>query len=255
MESDKDKNIKDSQPSVDKNLAVASYFKDNERHYFLYKKIERIVSALHLITNLLTESEPLKTAIRKKSLCLLEEASALSQANKNTLNGVIVELESLLRIARDAGYFSDMNYSIISREIEGIGSLITKYYQNYPETVFLNQSFFDVAVSLPKTHNVSPAVTIKDINYKGQNNVLYKKPLAVGVIQKDMPQPLKDLKEDRRQRIIEILRKKGICSIKDFSYVITNYSEKTIQRELGAMVLEGILRKQGEKRWSTYTLV
>ena len=42
--------------------------------------------------------------------------------------------------------------------------------------------------------------------------------------------------------------------IKDVSPLISGCSEKTIQRELLAMVYAGILRKMGEKRWSRYSL-
>ena len=42
--------------------------------------------------------------------------------------------------------------------------------------------------------------------------------------------------------------------IKDVSPLIGGFSEKTIQRELAAMVQAGILRKVGEKRWSRYSL-
>jgi hypothetical protein len=42
--------------------------------------------------------------------------------------------------------------------------------------------------------------------------------------------------------------------IKDVSPLVTGCSEKTIQRELSAMVRSGILKKVGEKRWSRYSL-
>ena len=42
--------------------------------------------------------------------------------------------------------------------------------------------------------------------------------------------------------------------IKDVSPLIKGCSEKTIQRELLSMVKSGILKKEGEKRWSKYSL-
>jgi hypothetical protein len=36
--------------------------------------------------------------------------------------------------------------------------------------------------------------------------------------------------------------------------VVRGVSEKTIQRELSLLVLEGTVRKQGERRWTTYSL-
>jgi len=43
-------------------------------------------------------------------------------------------------------------------------------------------------------------------------------------------------------------------TIKDFTKNIKDCSEKTIQRELLAMVAKGVLKKEGERRWSKYFL-
>jgi DeoR/GlpR family transcriptional regulator of sugar metabolism len=59
---------------------------------------------------------------------------------------------------------------------------------------------------------------------------------------------------DRSQRILAIVKAKGIVSIGDVSAVVTDCSEKTIQRELLALVEQGVLKKEGERRWSTYRL-
>jgi hypothetical protein len=42
--------------------------------------------------------------------------------------------------------------------------------------------------------------------------------------------------------------------MKDFVKVIPECSEKTIQRELLDLVGKGVLKKEGERRWSTYSL-
>ncbi|MEK6878241.1 MAG: hypothetical protein AABY22_01465 [Nanoarchaeota archaeon] len=51
-----------------------------------------------------------------------------------------------------------------------------------------------------------------------------------------------------------IKRKKEIM-IKDVVGLINDCSEKTIQRELLTLVDEGILKKEGERRWTRYSLV
>ncbi len=62
------------------------------------------------------------------------------------------------------------------------------------------------------------------------------------------------LKEERKDLILELIRKKGTTMIKDFSGVITGCSEKTTQRLLTELVLSGVLKKEGERRWSRYSL-
>jgi len=79
-----------------------------------------------------------------------------------------------------------------------------------------------------------------------------KKPEMVGVNQGhgDMQQK----KEQRQRNILEILKGQGNLTIKDFSKVMRDCSEKTIQRELIELVGKGIVRKEGERRWSRYSL-
>jgi DNA-binding transcriptional ArsR family regulator len=62
-------------------------------------------------------------------------------------------------------------------------------------------------------------------------------------------------KPGRREAVLSVIRSKGPSYIKDISTVIRDVSEKTIQRELSALVAEGILEKKGDRRWTTYSLV
>ena len=63
-----------------------------------------------------------------------------------------------------------------------------------------------------------------------------------------------DDRDDRRKIILALIKQKPALSVKDITKSIPTVSEKTIQRELLAMVLAGILIKRGERRWSTYSL-
>lgn len=61
------------------------------------------------------------------------------------------------------------------------------------------------------------------------------------------------LENDRKTEILKILSSVPI-SIKDISSKISDCSEKTIQRELNALVDMKKVSKYGEKRWSKYAL-
>jgi DNA-binding transcriptional ArsR family regulator len=60
--------------------------------------------------------------------------------------------------------------------------------------------------------------------------------------------------KDRREAVMSLIRNKGSVSIKDISTMIRGVSEKTIQRELITLIESGMVIKQGERRWSTYSL-
>ncbi len=56
----------------------------------------------------------------------------------------------------------------------------------------------------------------------------------------------------RTSRIVAILKDKGSASIKDITEMITDVSEKTIQRELNVLIKDNVIRREGERRWSKY---
>lgn len=236
--------------------AVELFFRDNESLLYVYKKTERIVSALHLVTNLLHEDEPLRNVIRERALTLLGSLLTYKDIQKNPPISDFAMIISCLGVARDAGFISSMNYDIVAQEIEAIVGLLNKYQEKTGRQLYFGESFFHVNLPVPHIEQMSQGAPVKDILYKGQSSVLYTKSskmAPVNAVKTD--DVLRDTKSDRRQKILDIVKQKGVCSIKDFSYVITDFSEKTLQRELGAMVAEGVLKKEGEKRWSTYRLV
>jgi predicted HTH transcriptional regulator len=65
----------------------------------------------------------------------------------------------------------------------------------------------------------------------------------------------KDSKDDRETRVIDVIRDKGVVSIKDISTVIFDVSEKTIQRTLQTLIDKGQIKKEGERRWAKYQLI
>jgi len=60
--------------------------------------------------------------------------------------------------------------------------------------------------------------------------------------------------EDRESKIIEIVKVKEKVSIKDILDAVPGVGEKTIQRALISLVTRGVLKKEGERRWSRYAL-
>lgn len=107
-------------------------------------------------------------------------------------------------------------------------------------------------------------VPIRSSSIKAREDFVAKKPLVETKIRPSSPvlstprvhnaPSGRPLSSNRRELILEYLRKNGISSIKDIAQVIDGVSEKTVQRELLALVDEGVLRKEGERRWSRYAL-
>ena len=66
---------------------------------------------------------------------------------------------------------------------------------------------------------------------------------------------ISDNKYKRQSEILSFINNKKSVAIKDISALFPDVSEKTIQRELGALVSTGKITKRGSKRWSLYMAV
>lgn len=255
--------------SSERGLDSTIFFGQNKHFAFIYKKTEKLVTAVYMITNFIKDNEPLKWKIRESALSLMEinlDFNTVSLSERRDLlkeyQALALEIVSFSAVAHHSGLISEMNFTILSREFNNLVTTIEKdeNRQANDQTVILDPSFFDTPASdvpekeisykghVPEAATISrveertaPVFPIKDISDRPQKST-----------PKQVRTP--EAKDGRQASIIKLLSKKGGLNIKDFSESITGCSEKTIQRELLAMVAAGVLKKEGERRWSTYSL-
>ncbi len=232
------------------------------------RKPERIASALYLITSFFDDREPIKWKLRVLasdliSLEVLIRDNFIKEREVKILEikNLVMEMTDLLRVARNVGLISEINHSLLQQELVKFSDSMTFSTDMLEKgRTELVDNFFDIEnreVSvLPKKEEVS----LKDKSTDKSFN--YSRVLPSGISAPSMlkGQKLKvfgavSVKKNTRQSIIiSILKRKREIMIKDVSPLINGCSEKTIQRELMAMVKAGILKKVGEKRWSRYSL-
>ena len=236
--------------------------------FFIYKKIEKIVAALYLVTTVLEDKEPVKWDIRQKSLELLSfnlhlKDSFISERNRMLpiLRDLCDTILSYLSICYVSGLISEMNFSILKKEISFSSTFISENLNK--EKRLLASDFFSVDV--PKDIEKRVQTDVKDSpQYKGHNFESKKDSTESGfshrhnwTLNEKSSQGYSSFtskKSDRKKSIIEIVRVKNAVNIKDVSSMVKGCSEKTIQRELLALVKSGVLKKEGERRWSVYSL-
>ncbi|MBI2409436.1 DeoR family transcriptional regulator [Candidatus Kaiserbacteria bacterium] len=216
-------------------------FEKDIRRVFIYKKAERIAKAIHLILPAFVESVSLKNRIDAVAMGLVDAALAPPASARVALSRELLALSSVLSVAHGCGILSSMNTELISREAR----LLLQEVAGYEEPRLLLEeapTLADIAKQANKKEAALPAVVASSA----------KRPVrAPGVKDTDRTNgPIKD----RRDAILSVIKNKTTASIKDISTLVRGVSEKTIQRELAALVSLGVLRKQGERRWSTYSL-
>lgn len=235
-------------------------FKDNPHLGYVYKKTEKLVSALYLLSNFISDKEPIKWQMREAGIDLLTQSLSLSDRLSSDQEKIYVSFVatglkflSLLEVSYVGGIISEMNYNILRFEFE---SLIQKVDQGGKESnknnntgLVFPEHFFTVPESQPVSTTAVISRPLNNQINKGQNNMVNK--MSVKNI---VPKPDKSSAVNRQDIIISLLKKDKELGIKDFALTIKDCSEKTIQRELATLVSKGQILKQGEKRWSRYSL-
>ncbi|MES2994423.1 MAG: hypothetical protein V4681_00035 [Patescibacteria group bacterium] len=223
---------------LDKGIFSNVFDKDIRRVY-IYKKAERLAKAIHLIGPAFKNSSALREKLDLIGIGLVDGAVLPPMLARTALSRELLALSSVLSIARAGGLLSPMNADLIARE----SHLLLQEVATYEEPRLVLEEAPTLA-ALAKS-SVGPSrqtPRLPSVSYKGQDS-------NKGHVVSDT-----EGRGSRRDAVIAVLKEKGPSYIKDISTVIRSVSEKTIQRELSALVAEGKVERSGERRWTTYVL-
>lgn len=249
------------------NWKSLGFFSAEEYLVYVFKKTEKITAALYLVSGLLKDEEPMKWELRDRGMDLLSSSFTASSSMPGDKNAVIqslfsaaLETISLLNVARISNLITEMNHNLLVREIDNIVSMLRdRLVQNAQNAGYiLSESFFKTpnlfttgfkAEGRPDDRTTSSGSATRGSN--GQNRA-GEQTQNKGIARVSADTAAK--KNDRQDRILGILKDQTNLTVKDFARVITDVSEKTIQRELLDLVQKGVIKKEGERRWSRYSL-
>jgi len=268
---EKDKNIKDTQ--------IQNVFEQSHYFDFILKKAEKIVTALYLVTNLFPQNDPLKNSIRRRAICLLSDVNYIRQNFNSTnirptlnFNSSISNILSILCIAKNVGLISEMNHTILEKEIKNLAGIDIndsektirseaifhdKFFETKYNNLITNQEI-NISHLNSKTEVANPGRFKKEMSYRNNNSAMSfrkEKILATDTnknILKKIGQKVQETKNKRRASIKDLMRDNKFITIKDVMKLMKDCSEKTIQRELNSMVSENLIRREGTRRWSKY---
>jgi len=251
--------IKKTNTEVSLNLASSLFV--NNHSLFIFRKIEKIVTALYMVTEFFGYKEPLKWNIRRVSnivirdiLILTKKSSSKTTKTLKDIHRGLMEVSSYVSLGHSIGLISTMNFSILNSEILKISSEVESEIMRHPdikETV--KQEFFDLdekAQDSYKGHSFS----VKDNNSDTKSRSVLNKSKRQNIVATVSSSDASALNESRRLKIIDTIREKGRVSIKDIVFQIPKCSSKTIQRDLVKLIEDGLVLKEGDRRWSMYFL-
>ncbi len=260
-----DTNNKNLQPSFNNpdNWKYLGFFTAEEYLLYIFKKTEKITAALYLVSGLLKDDEPIKWELRDRGVDLLSSSFTASSAVPGDKNIVIqslftaaLETISLLNVAKLCNLVSEMNHKMLVKEIDNIlGMLRDRLAQNAENAGYvLSESFFKTPDLFSSGFRSDQRELKGHLSDSYAENKPKDRSLTKSMASNNDSSDLQNKKNQRQESILSLLKGQSNLTIKDFSRVIKDCSEKTIQRELLDLVDKGVIKKEGERRWSKYSL-
>lgn len=239
-----------------KDDAVSIFLGNNPSLLFILKKAEKLSGALYILAGFIPKDDPIADSLKRHSLSILSYITRSVVARGKWsfevgqgLKEIIVEIISLVEVASMAGFISSMNKGVIVAEFNNLILAVDK--EGSKNDFLVSDSVFQS--SSQDLDNYPHFSSQKNVikggltsYHKGQlkNNITSNQKIEGG-----------HKRRSRREEILNIFKKENKpMSVKDVNVYFSDCGDKTIQRELLSLVVDGILRKEGERRWSKYIL-
>ncbi len=259
------RHTEESKYVVNKFNEYKEFIKDKQIS-FVIKKTERIVYGVYMLSEFIPHIDSLYSELRTTAHKLLHHVSlfvsptSLTSSDTSIVHAQLQYMSSLLSLSYVSGYISSSNIEIMKNEINYLHKHIEELSsRTHTETGQLHIKSDLFVVSNPKLVHQRPVDNlIENISVKHktvEQNPPKPKPKMSFITSSVGAKAFRLKGDDREQRVLDVIRNKGIVSIKDISTVIFDVSEKTIQRTLNTLIDKGQIKKNGERRWAKYQVV
>ncbi len=235
---------KDILPNLNKLSLNTDYYNN------VFKRTERLVSVLFYILGHVEDSSRGRVhvdALTTRGLSLYELVLGSLSWSEPGLSDRLTSVQTAyvgfagtVRIATAAGVITDALRDVLLAEVD----LVTRYIRNH----FL-EAVPGILPAAASVRTVRPSVGQTPRTTRVQTRIN----IPAGDISSDAHLVYSQL-TDRGERIKTVLEAKPEATIKDIAEIITDVSEKTIQRELSSLIEKGQVIRQGERRWSRYSM-
>lgn len=249
---------KDMQHYKDNHIDIKRLSDDIEYFNNVFKKIEKIVSVILYILSFTDKKDintDLSNTLKNRSFSLHETSLMTLQSLPDTVTDNLYSvrhkltvLDSTMRVAEAARLVAPDLSQLVLEQIDAVQRYITNHYL---QAVGLSvKDLHEIAV--PKVSQSSTTTQAKPKSQPAKRQQRVQVP--AGDISSDAYMVYSQL-TDRAERIKTVLEAKPQATVKDVAEIITDVSEKTIQRELNSLIEKGQVVREGERRWSKYSVV
>lgn len=239
----------------DKSVQIKRLSHNEDYYTNVFKRVEKLVSVVFYILSHIDTKDSNKThlelikdrALKTHEISLetlqLQEQSMIDGLER--LQYALVNLDSTLRVAASAQVLPYDLFSLTTEQVDGIQRYVNNHYTKDGSFMFSGDTVLPAQSSA------------KDSAKKSTSQPMAKRPKKVSIPKGDISTDaylVYSQMTDRAERIKTVLEAKPQASVKDIAEVITDVSEKTIQRELNSLIEKGQVLREGERRWSRYSV-
>lgn len=246
----------DAEQLVKATQSTQRLIQDEYFYKYIFKRTERIVSVVFYITQSVSKNDvpknvpdSLEAAAHAAHASILASLEVRTHAAEDVIFQnihTLVALQSYLQIAESVGVVTKEVYSVLAGEIDAAIRSMNRYIEHDPIT--LDSTGSAPALRAENRSRNSAAVT-KSVSSTTSRETQSTRTSPPPPAQKPTEQT------GRRAQILTIIEAKGEVGVKDISAIIKDVSEKTIQRELNDMIDDGLIIREGERRWSKYKVL
>jgi hypothetical protein len=263
-------------------------YRDFEDFYKrLVDKADRIHHAVSLISKYVTHKDT-SSRLESISVDFLEMSYMLHPmfgeehgAIATQITFTILELKTITQGIVIKGILNPESKMLFDRELDKFTSVLSEYIDHHTRaheqkvgsiiSPLFESNFFGedlkTQFSLPKQTPLNPPrrpqtqieVRKEDMSFK-KNEQENSKGHTVKDIESQGHTQVKKKTDavdrlNRKTSILNFIKQNKEAQIKDILTHIGDCSEKTIQRELNELIKDGVLKKEGDRRWSKYSLL
>ena len=204
----------------------------------LHRKTFELTLALYRVTDFFPQGEILKRQLRERANEVFGGVTEYGYADSReqgilALLAHVETIKGYLHIARSMRFVRPINLTILEREYEFLENLLKGELQCTKRDSRADQDKEEFGSSEDDLSRDRDRIDERSHNKHARADAHMT---------------------DRQKKILVYVKKAPRAKISDFYTLLTGVSAKTIQRDLRDLVQKDILRKNGEKRWTNYSL-
>lgn len=229
---------------------------DSDIGQSILNRSSRVLEALFLVSNAIPVNERIRVEIRDRAMSLFSRTIvAVRQPSVESLAFVlddVVTVLALTQAASTSGYLSAQTLEVVHGGVKNFYTRISRCVDtptagNILKDITMgheNVSYAQQRTEIIQRQNVDES--LKNIGHSNNGQIASKGlPPLIRLDKKN---------SSRTEAILDLVRSKHRVTVKDIHSVVKGFSQKTLQRELLALVTANVLKKEGERRWSVYSL-